>query len=121
MQRNTLIALQCCRALVFEKDPVAPFAPQAFYPYFWSFLTDGKIDEDRWDAWFTRSLEIVKICDAVYFYTAEGLPDIDSMSEGMRKIQELATSLGLECKYFSLPEVDVAFKPILPALGAEWI
>ena len=96
LRKNIQIALQCCRTLALDKDPVAPFAPQAFYPFFWSFISpNGAIDEANHKAWFNRSLDVLKLCDAVYFYTKDGLPDLTSMSDGMKQIKELAVALGL--------------------------
>lgn len=59
LKDNISQALWCCRVLALNKEFLAPFAPQAFYPYFWKFLKeDGKIDMQNWDAWFDRSLGV---------------------------------------------------------------
>jgi hypothetical protein len=106
LQDNTRLALWHCHELVRdETEAVAPFAPQAFYPYFWDFTlpkndADKVINNERWDAWFERSIEMLKVCDAVYIYTPEGLPpnEFDS-SEGVREVDRTAQKLGLEIQY----------------------
>ena len=110
LQKNFQITLQCCRDLVLDKErygaSVAPFAPQVFYPVFWSFLRkDGTEDPAQVETWFIRSLEVLKLCDAVYLYTVDGLPDPESMSDGQKEVRNLAVSLGLECTYFGLPKL----------------
>lgn len=119
LEQNTRNALWCCHELVRDKKaPVAPFAPQAFYPYFWSFLKPGgQIDNNRWNAWFERSLEVLKICDAVYIYTEEGLPD-QSISQGMRTVEKLALSLGIEVQYRKIPPGGGEWKPAVPAFSS---
>jgi hypothetical protein len=61
LKKNTRMTLWCCHQLVRdEEELVAPFAPQAFFPYFWSFLNaEGKLEKVRWGAWFERSLEVL--------------------------------------------------------------
>jgi len=116
MKSNTRMTLWCCHELVRDsKNPVAPFAPQAFYPYFWQFFTvEGRFEEKKWDSWFGKSLEVMKICDAVYVYTADGLPDKSAMSEGMITVIDLAHSLGIEIQYRKIPQVSEGWKPTLP-------
>jgi hypothetical protein len=121
LEDNFRITLQCCRDLVLGEDPVAPFAPQVFYPSFWSFLKpDKSIDETRREVWFIRSLEVLKLCDAVYFYTKDGLSDPESMSEGMRQVMALAESLGLESIYMRLPELAPNWQPVVPDFVGMW-
>jgi hypothetical protein len=117
--RNIQIALQCCRTPALDEKPVAPFAPQAFYPFFWAFLNpDRTIDGAKREAWFSRSLDVLKLCDAVYFFTSDGLPDPASMSPGMRKVKDLAVALGLECVYMCLPPLNAEWTPAVPDFAA---
>lgn len=109
MQVSSKLTLWHCSELVRDPDEaVAPFAPQAFYPYFWKFTENNEIDPTRWKAWFDRSIEILKVCDAVYIYTPEGLPPTeDDCSAGVLMVDETARKLGLEVQYrkqLSLPE-----------------
>ncbi len=107
LKSSTRLALWHCHELA--KDPneaLAPFAPQAFYPYFWKFTGDDKVDgrktiENRlWEAWFDRSIEMLKVCDAVYIYTTEGLPPTaEDDSKGVFKVDRMARKLGLEIQY----------------------
>lgn len=108
LETNSKLALWHCHELVRDPDEaVAPFAPQAFYPYFWKFTNidpddpaNSQIDQTKWDAWFDRSIEILKVCDAVYIYTSEGLPPSEEdCSEGVRKVDKTARKLGLEIQY----------------------
>jgi hypothetical protein len=85
---------------------VAPIAPHAFYPYFWSFVDDGCQDDEKYKLWFDCSRAILELCDAVYVYTsynAAGCPDI---SNGMKEIISFAESLGLEIQYRNSPQPE---------------
>lgn len=111
LKTNTRLALWHCHQLVRDPDEaVAPFAPQAFYPYFWKFTANNEIDLTRWNDWFERSIEILKVCDAVYIYTKEGLPPTEEdCSKGVRLVNETALKLGLEIQYrreLELPEEE---------------
>lgn len=107
LRENIRKTLWHCRQLAKEERAgetrLAPFAPQAFFPYFWKFTSDdGTINEEspEWKAWFKRSIEILKVCDAVYIYTEDGLPHNDEdISKGMREVLERAISLGLDIRY----------------------
>lgn len=77
-----------------------------FYPYFWKFTCDDKddgrktIENNLWEAWFDRSIEMLKVCDAVYIYTREGLPPTaEDDSKGVFKVDRMARKLGLEIQY----------------------
>jgi hypothetical protein len=61
------------------------FAPQAYYPYFWDILSAAEEEGPRWEAFFERALDLVKVCDAVYFYTTSGIPEDGDLSEGIEK------------------------------------
>lgn len=104
---NVRLALWHCHELA--RDPqafIAPFAPQAFYPYFCYFIRGGKIQEDEWNKWFERSIDILKVCDAVYIYTSHGiLHDYKDLSKGMRRIKEVAEDLGIEIQYPQIMKV----------------
>lgn len=101
MTSNTKLALWHCHELARDPDAaIAPFAPQAFYPYFWNFTAAQGIIEERRVAWFDRSIEILKVCDAVYIYTPDGLPPTDDDSpKGVLMVEETARNLGLEIQY----------------------
>lgn len=135
LQRNTSIALWHCHELVRDVDEaVAPFAPQAFYPYFWDIKKGTGVDEDvdkegKWKEWFDRSIEVLKVCDAVYVYTTDGMPPMDvfdpnkptagvldpkqpasdNSSDGVRLVVKTAKRLGLEIQFrkeLPLPSED---------------
>src|SRR5690349_931786 len=57
MNENNLTTLTLCRQLV-TKENVAPIAPHAFYPYFWSFIHDGCQDKEKYELWFDCSRAI---------------------------------------------------------------
>jgi hypothetical protein len=101
MQTASRLTLWHCHQLVRDPDEaLAPFAPQAFFPYFWKFTLNNQIDPTAWEAWFERSIEILKVCDAVYIYTAEGLPPMpDDCSAGVIMVDQTARKLGLEVQY----------------------
>ena len=117
LRKNTSLALWHCHELARDVDEaVAPFAPQAFYPYFWNFTTGEDIDEAKWKEWFDRSIEVLKVCDAVYVYTTDGMPptdlvdpdnpESDNGSTGVRLVTKTAKKLGLEIQFrkeLSLP------------------
>jgi nucleoside 2-deoxyribosyltransferase len=112
LETNVRAALWYCRKLA--RDPaisVAPFAPQAFYPY----LTPSVGQNMEGDNWFSRSLEILKICDAVYVYTEDGLPNKQHISVGMSHVIRLAETLGIEIQYKRSPLVPADWKPALPS------
>lgn len=112
---NIKLALWYCHELVREnEDPIAPFAPQSFYPYFWPILDDEAREGDLWKAWFERSIGILTVCDAVYFYTVDGLPGENKLSNGMIRIKEAADSLGLEIQYRKLSDVPEKWNPAVP-------
>ena len=58
------------------------------------FHVGKKINEERRVAWFDRSMEILKVCDAVYIYTPDGLPPTDEGSKGLQIVDETARNLG---------------------------
>ncbi len=110
MKENVKKALWQCYELATDDDAfLAPFAPQAFFTYFWNFEINVEKNEDNnkwcmreteeWKVWFRKSLEILKVCDAVYIYTKNGLPDSENLSRGMREVRETAERLGIEIKY----------------------
>jgi hypothetical protein len=101
LENNTRLALWHCHELARDTDEaVAPFAPQAFFPYFWRFTDNNGIIEEKRKAWFERSIEILKVCDAVYVYTLDGLPPTeDNCSDGMSEVDITAKKLGLEIQY----------------------
>jgi hypothetical protein len=115
LKRNTQIALQCCRKLALTEN-VAPFAPHAFYPFFYPFLkSEFEVDPNLYNDWFDRSIEVIKLCDAVYFFTEDGLHYSGSLSAGMIKVKDLADRLGLECRYCLMPKtVDETWVPATP-------
>jgi hypothetical protein len=125
LEENVRMALWYCTELVQKqpreegKEEIAPFAPQAFYPYFWRVLEASGETGAGWKAWFERSLEIVKICDAVYFYVPSGLPDKVELSDGMSRIHSLAEGLGLEIQYKPTSRPPDDFRPTLPDFRAE--
>src|ERR1041385_1937325 len=89
LEQNILSAMWYCRTLARDsKLSVAPFAPHAFYPYF--LPTVGR--NVGGDDWFIASLEILKVCDAVYVYTNDGLPNKEFISTGMSHVIQLAES-----------------------------
>jgi len=115
MNANIAMTLRICQGLARREDKhLAPIAPHAFYPYFWNFFDpDGSVNRDKWDEWFECSIEILKACDAVYVYTPDGLPD-GGLSEGMTEVVESAHSLGLEIRYFRIPQSLTDWTPALP-------
>jgi nucleoside 2-deoxyribosyltransferase len=111
LEQNIRAALWYCRTLVRDKEQsVAPFAPQAFYPYFVPMF--GR--KPAWDNWFSRSLEILKVCDAVYVYTDDGLPNKEFISVGMSHVIRLAEALGVEIQYKRSVPIPAEWKPALP-------
>lgn len=98
---NTKLALWHCHELARDpEEAIAPFAPQAFYPYFWRFTSEQQIVEEQRVAWFDRSIEILKVCDAVYIYTPDGLPPTHAdSSDGVLLVDKTARKLGLEIQY----------------------
>lgn len=127
LKKNTSLALWHCHELARDVDEaVAPFAPQAFYPYFWKFTNEGGIDEAKRKEWFDRSIEVLKVCDAVYVYTSDGMPptdggdpgkpENDNASDGMREVVQTAKKLGLEIQFrkeLCLPSEDEELKKLL--------
>lgn len=101
LEDSSRLALWHCYSLAKDPDEaVAPFAPHAFYPYFWKFTNNNTIDLAKWKSWFNRSIEILKVCDAVYVYTPEGLPETQGdCSAGVWEVCENARRLGLEIQY----------------------
>jgi hypothetical protein len=101
LKDNTKLALWHCHQLArHDGEALAPFAPQAFFPYFWKFSEAGKMQDDLWEAWFERSIEVLKVCNAVYIYTKDGLPPTeDQSSTGVMRVDETAKRLGLEIQY----------------------
>lgn len=121
LKENIRKTLWRCYQLAKEgKDgdvKLAPFAPQAFFPYFWKFISNGKIDEGKWNDWFKRSIEVLKVCDSVYIYTTDGLPQTaKNISDGMREVIERAEHLGLDIKYLKETAVPAIgdWEPALP-------
>jgi nucleoside 2-deoxyribosyltransferase len=112
---NTKLALwECFRLIDKGNGSIAPFAPQAFYPYFVPVLGS----KNRWERWFERSLEALKICDAIYVYTQSGLANSDEISKGMTHLIDLAEELGMEIQYRELPQdVPSGWDPLLPNFG----
>jgi hypothetical protein len=107
LKRNTALTLQCCRKLVLGDEPVAPFAPQVFYPFFTPFLdSKNNVIEAEYQKSFKRSIEVLKLCDAVHFYTEKGLDEPQGMSPGQQEVKDIAEPLRLECIYEKLPEPD---------------
>ena len=101
-----------------EKKKLAPFAPQAFYPYFWEILDITTLEKNaNWERWFEQAIDLVKACDAVFFYVPGGLPDRSSMSEGMLEIRSLAESIGLDIEYRPCSEPPETWQPPLP----DWL
>ena len=43
-----------------EKKKLAPFATQAFYPYFWNILDTNFEKNAEWEQWFEQALHLVK-------------------------------------------------------------
>ncbi|MFL6213313.1 MAG: hypothetical protein ACJ74J_05400 [Blastocatellia bacterium] len=112
---NVRAAAWYCHQLVKgQGELVAPFAPQAFYPYFWHLLDKEGNQVQRWEAWFERSLGLLTICDAVYFYTADGLPNDSSLSEGMKRIKDAADGLGIEVQYRKAIAIPETWNPAVP-------
>jgi len=117
LTENIRIALWYCHELVRESgNPVAPFAPQSFYPYFWPILDEDGSEGEKWKAWFERSIGILTVCDAVYFYTDDALPGENKLSDGMKRIKEAADSLGLEIQYRQLSKLPDEWKPAVPII-----
>lgn len=116
LQANVRKSLWYCRALAKkESELISPFAPQAFYPYFWKFLKeDGTTDKVLWDTWFDSSLKVLGICDAVYIYTKDGLPNLRDLSRGMEEVLSLSKKLGIEIRYVQDQEVPALWNPVLP-------
>jgi nucleoside 2-deoxyribosyltransferase len=111
LEENIRSAMWYCRTLA--RDPklsVAPFAPHAFYPYFLPEV-GRKIG---WDDWFIASLEILKVCDAVYVYTNDGLPNKEFISTGMSHVIKLAEALGIEIQYKKTLPVPGEWNPAMP-------
>jgi hypothetical protein len=133
LRDNTSLALWHCHELARDVDEaVAPFAPQAFYPYFWKFTNESGIVKAQFDEWFERSIEVLKVCDAVYVYTTDGMPptdtfdpaepESDNASEGMRRVVRTAKSLGLEIQYrkeLCLPAEDEEIKELIDEAGKK--
>lgn len=105
---NIKAALWYCHELV-RKESVAPFAPQAFYPYFVDVL-----DSKTWNQWFTNSLGLLTICDALYVYTKDGLPSNECISSGMKQIIRLGESLGIDIQYCMMKPAPDSWSPCLP-------
>jgi hypothetical protein len=112
LKENIKLALwQCFKLIEKSNGSIAPFAPQAFYPYFSDVLGDKK----KWKDWFERSLEVLKICDALYVYTKNGLPRAEELSKGMTHLIELAEELGMEIQYRPLAkEPQTGWNPSPP-------
>ena len=114
MNENNLTTLTLCRQLV-TKENVAPIAPHAFYPYFWSFIHDGCQDKEKYELWFDCSRAILEICDAVYVYTSYDVDGCPKISGGMNDIISFAESLGLEIQYRTIPKTEKKLKTDSPA------
>lgn len=122
LKESVRAALWRCHQLVNDdSELIAPFAPQAFYPYFWEMLDDAGNEGDEWKAWFERSLEILKICDAVYIYTQDGLPNDAELSIGMHRIKEMADRLGIEIQYREAGVIPEVWKPTTPSFDKTLI
>ncbi len=124
LEENTRLTLWHCYKLVRDTDEcIAPFAPQSFFPYFWECFADGQCLDQKWDEWFERSMEVLKVCDAVYIYTTDGLPPTPrNSSRGMQRVDERAQSLGLVIQYrkqLTLPSKEEAEKADREAKAAE--
>lgn len=123
MRENVRNALWQCHDLAMDdKAFLAPFAPQAFFTYFWDFPIKVKETggewcmkkSPEWTTWFDKSLEVLKVCDAVYMYSKDGLPDYGNLSEGMEKVYELAEQLGIEIKYKQQKTMEKDWNIALP-------
>ena len=126
LEENVRRTLWRCYELAKEepddKTKLAPFAPQAFFPYFSNFISNGQVDEERRKEWFSRSMEILKVCDAVYIYTTDGLPQTArNISPGMKEVIERAEHLGLDIKYRKETEVPSVeeWNPALPNFESQ--
>jgi hypothetical protein len=114
MNEYNLRTLWLCRRLI-TKENVAPIAPHAFYPYFWTFVHDGCEDVEKYQLWFSCSRAILEICDAVYVYTSYDVDGCPETSPGMNKIIEFAESLGLEIQYRTIPQGEKKLNTGSPA------
>ena len=88
LRTNISLALYYCYKLTkgdAEHEPEAASAPHTYYPYFWDILSAAEEEGPRWEAFFERALDLVKVCDAVYFYTTSGIPEDGDLSEGIEK------------------------------------
>ncbi|MET0752112.1 MAG: hypothetical protein ABWZ66_02010 [Pyrinomonadaceae bacterium] len=128
MEANVKNALWQCHDLATDdKTFLAHFAPQSFFTYFWYIKIDVKkengkwlmIESESWSQWFEKALEVLKVCDAVYIYSEDGLPDSENLSEGMRKVYELAERLGIEIKYRQEKAVETGWNPASPDFQIE--
>lgn len=116
LEANVKKTLWQCYELARDDEAfVAPFAPQAFFPYFWKFYQDGKFIKERFARWFESSIRVLEVCDAVYVYTKDGLPDSRYMSEGMKIVENLAESLGLEIIYKKEEPTPNGWAPASPS------
>ena len=123
MKQNVSNTLWQCYNLATDDEAfIAPFAPQAFFTYFWKFPIDvekkgGKWSMKKspeWEVWFQKSLEVLKVCDAVYIYSEDGLPNSKNLSPGMTGVFELAERLGVEITYKKEKPIKGDWKPAVP-------
>lgn len=95
---------------------IAAFAPQAFYPYF----TDYDEKKGRL-TWLDSAIDVMKICDALYVYTENGLEDETYLSDGMLKCIAEARELGMEVKFRRITYPTIEWIPASwkPARSSE--
>lgn len=118
LKENIRLTLYNCYRLTTadaKSKPEAAFAPQAYYPYFWDISPSANDFEDRWEAFFRRAMDQVKVCDAVYFYTKSGVPEDGDLSTGMKQIQTMARSLGIEIQHRKAKDPPAVWNPCLPS------
>ena len=84
---------------------VAPFSPQAFYPYFTNYEDDKDLH------WLEWALEILKLCDAIYVYTEDGFETEQYVSKGMCQCIDKARQLGMEVQFRQPSPVPNEWKP----------
>jgi hypothetical protein len=106
---NIRLAHWLCHQLVRGKGEggkmLAVFAPQAFYPFFTNY------DENEGPAWLESAVDILKLCDAIYVYTRDGLENEAFITAGMRECIIHARALGLEMKFRKIEEPPAEWKP----------
>ncbi len=99
IRRHIRVAHWLCRDLVETANGgsmLAVFAPQAFYPYFADYQAGKE------PAWTEFALEVLRLCDAIYIYTEDGLESQRFMTAGMSRCLEQARSLGLEIQFHKI-------------------